>query len=69
MIRTETFYIGERRFTRTYSDANCYVVRDDISYSEACDPSEFERVYEEGDFIIEEELSAEEILNILMGGA
>ena len=51
MIKTETFYVGEREFTRTYSDENRYVVRDGISYSEACDPAEFERTYTEGDFI------------------
>lgn len=49
MIKTETFFIGEREFTRTYSDANKYVVRDDISYEEACDPAEFGRTYTEGD--------------------
>ena len=54
MIRTETFYIGEREFTRTYSDANRYVVRDGVSYSEACDPAEFGRTYTEGDLIEED---------------
>ena len=49
MIVTETFYVGEREFTRTYSDANRYVVRDGIAYDEACDPSEFGRTYTEGD--------------------
>ena len=40
MIRTEQFYVGERLFNRVYSDAGRYVVRDGISYSEACDPAE-----------------------------
>lgn len=48
-IVTETFYVGEREFTRTYSDANRYVVREGISYDEACDPTEFGRTYTEGD--------------------
>ena len=48
-IVTETFYVGEREFTRTYSDANRYVVREGISYDEACDPAEFGRTYTEGD--------------------
>lgn len=68
-IITETFYVGEREFVRTYSDANKYVVRDGISYSEACDPAEFGRIYTEGDVMPMDESDAEEILNILMGGA
>lgn len=71
-IKTEIFYIGNREFTRTYSNANRYVVRDGISYSEACDPSEFERTYTEGDEIPEDEMpeietNAEEILGIILG--
>ena len=67
MIKTETFFINNREFTRTYSDAGKYVVRDGISDIEACDPSEFGRTYTEGDTIPSNE--AEEILNILTGGA
>ncbi len=54
-IQTETFYIGEREFTRTYSDANHYVVRDGASYSEACDPTEYGRTYTEGDLMPKDE--------------
>lgn len=54
MIKTETFYIGEREFTRTYSDAGRYVVRDGAEYSEACDPSEFNRTYTEGNLMTPE---------------
>ena len=69
MIQTENFYIGEREFTKTYSDEHRYVVRDGISYEEACDPTEFGRIYTEGDIIEGYSGSnAEEILNILMGG-
>lgn len=69
MIITETFYVGERQFTRTYSNSGRYVVRDGESYSEACDPAEFARVYTEGDPMQSEEIAAlaEEVLNILMG--
>lgn len=71
MIRTETFYIGECEFTRTYSDANRYVVRDGISYDEACDPAEFGRTYTEGDIIpAEDQTDTEakaEAYDILMG--
>ena len=44
-IRTETYILNGREFTRTWSDANRYVVRDDISYEEANDPSDFNRIY------------------------
>lgn len=67
MIRTETVIINDREFTRTWSDANRYVVRDGISYSEAYDPSEFGRTYTEGDVMDEDESEAEEIVNILTG--
>ena len=68
-IVTETFYIGSREFTRTYSDANRYVVREDVSYSEACDPSEFGRTYTEGDVMPPDEgvNEYEEAGRILMG--
>ncbi len=75
MIKTETFYIGEREFTRTYSDAGRYVVRDGIEYGEACDPAEFNRTYTEGNLMTPEQQQAvigshaEEILNIILGGA
>lgn len=69
MIRTETYMLGEREFTRTYSDANRYVVRDGVEYSEANDPSEFGRVYTEGELMPPEDIAAqaEEVLNILLG--
>ena len=71
MIVTETFYINGREFTKTYSDANRYVVRDGISYGEACDPAEFERTYTEGDLIedIDENSDKSEAYDILIGGA
>lgn len=56
-IVVETFYVGERQFNRVYSDANRYVVRDGISYSEACDPTEFGRTYTEGDIMEDGESS------------
>jgi len=55
MIRTEQYEINGVPFTRTWSDANRYVVREGISYTEACDPSSFGRTYTEGDTIKEEE--------------
>lgn len=67
MIRTETVIINDRQFTRTWSDANRYVVRDGVSYSEAYDPSEFGRIYTEGEPMEEDETEAEEIVSILTG--
>ena len=70
MIITEQFYVGERLFNRTYSDANRYVVRDGVEYSEACDPAEFGRTYTEGNVIDDgSDAEAEEIVDILLGGA
>lgn len=54
-IVTETYELNGRQFTRTYSDANRYVVRDGVSYSEANDLSEFGRTYTEGDLLPEKE--------------
>ena len=50
-IVVEQFYIGERLFNKTYSDAGRAVVRDGVSYSEACDPTEFGRTYTEGELL------------------
>ena len=50
-IVVEQFYIGERLFNKTYSDAGRAVVREGVSYSEACDPAEFGRTYTEGDIL------------------
>ena len=70
MIKTENFQIDGQDFVRTYSDTNKYVVRDGISYSEAIDPAEFNRVYTEGEEMPNEETTDEdyaEIGKILMG--
>lgn len=67
MIRQENLQINGQEFIRTYSDDNRYVVRDGVSYSEAVDPAEFNRVYTEGDVMPDEEISEEEAGKILMG--
>ena len=70
MIVTEHFDIDGRDFIRTYSNTGCYVVRDGVEYSEACDPAEFGRTYTEGNKMPQEEIEsqAEDILNIILGG-
>jgi hypothetical protein len=69
-IVTEQFYIGERLFNRTFSNSGRYVVRDGISYLEACDPAEYNRTYTEGERFPDDEqdTSAAEIISILLGG-
>lgn len=69
MIRTKNFTINEKQFIRTYSDAGRYVVRDGISYEEACDPVKFGRTYIEGDVIPTTESDAGEILDIILEDA
>lgn len=69
-IIVETFYINETEFTRTYSDAHRYVVRDGVSYSEACDPAEFGRTYTEGELMPIDEMDIKDkaaAYDILMG--
>jgi len=70
-IKTEHFDINGRDFIRTYSDANRYVVRDGVAYSEANDPAEFGRVYTEGELMPDEEqpdiADKAEAYDILMG--
>lgn len=71
-IVVEQFYVGERLFNRTYSDAGRAVVRDGVAYDEACDPAEYNRTYTEGDLLDtgEEEDEAEdkaEAYDILVG--
>lgn len=73
-IVTENYVINGRQFVRTYSDAGRYVVGGDPygEYTEANDPAEFGRVYNEGGSIPPEEredtLEAKaEAYDILMG--
>lgn len=75
VIKTDTLTINNVQFIRTYSDSGRYIVRDGVSYDEAIDPAESGRTYTEGDLIPvegdliidEEETSAAQILNILLG--
>lgn len=70
MIVQTHFDVNGRDFIRTVSDAGRYVMRDGVSYSEACDPAEFNRQYTEGDVMPadESELADKaEAYDILMG--
>ncbi len=55
MIKTEELVIRNRNFTRTWSSRNRYIVRDEINYIEALDPTELGRTYKEGEPIPEED--------------
>ena len=68
-IVQEHFTLNEQDFIRTYSD-NGMMIHGGVpegDYEEACDPAEYGRTYTETDIPIEDDSSAEDILNILMG--
>ena len=58
MIIVENLIIDGQEFTRTYSNANRYVIRDGIEYSEAYDPAELGRTYTEGNIMSDEEIES-----------
>lgn len=71
MIKTEELTISGRSFVRTYSDSG-YMIHGgspEGDYTEAIDPAELGRTYTETDIPIEEEATAEEVVEILLGGA
>lgn len=54
---------------RTYSDKGMMIERDGVRYEEAIDPADMDRQYTETDEpIYDEELTAEEALEIITGG-
>ena len=57
MIKTETVTIGEKQFIRTYSDKGMMIHggSPEGDYSEAYDPTEFNRTYTETNIPIEQE--------------
>lgn len=64
MIKVEIVTIGSRSLMYTYSDDNRYIVRDGVSYREAYDPIDSNRVYTEGE-IIEEDATEKDYLEAL----
>lgn len=69
MIKTKIVEINGRKLLHTWSDEDFTILRDGVEYEEAYDPIDTGRVYTETDIPIESESDAEEILNILLGGA
>ena len=69
MIKTENVTIGGKQFIRTYSDKGMYIHggSPEADYSEALDPAELGRTYTETDVPVEDEATAEEIVEILTG--
>lgn len=69
MIKTENVTIGGKQFIRTYSDKGMYIHggSPEADYSEALDPAELGRTYTETDIPVEDEATAEEIVEILTG--
>ena len=69
MIKTETLTIGDKQYTRTYSDRGMMIHGGfpESDYSEAVDPAELGRTYTETDIPIEGKTEAEEIVSILTG--
>lgn len=53
MIKVEAIEIKGKSFTKTYSDSGYLIEREGDLYSEAIDPPEFDRVYNETDITIE----------------
>ena len=47
MIQTENIIINGRQLIRTYSDSGHYIQRDGVRYTEAIDPADSRRSYEE----------------------
>lgn len=72
MIKTEQLTINDTLFIRTYSDSGMMIHGGfpEADYTEAIDPADLNRTYTETDIPIEQdEAEAEEIVNILTGGA
>ena len=53
---------------RTYSDADVMIERDGVQYSEAIDPIDTDRVYTESTIPLPDEITAQEALDIILGG-
>ena len=69
MIVQERYKVNGVDFIRTYSDAGMKIHggSPEGDYDEACDPAEFNRTYTETDIPVDDDSTAEEIVNILTG--
>ena len=69
MVVYETVTVNGKQFEHVYSDAGKYLVRDGKQWEEVYNPLDTGRVYAEGEPIPETESTAEEVLDILLGGS
>ena len=71
MVKTEHITISGHDFIRSYSDSGHYIHggSPDGDYAEAIDPAGLGRTYTETDIPIEGDTTAEEVVDILLGGA
>ena len=67
MIYTEIVTMRGKQFRRTYSDTYM-VMRDGVEYTEAVDPIDTDRVYTESTTPLSDEITAQEALDIIVGG-
>lgn len=67
MIYTEIVTIRGEEYRRTQSDTYM-VTRDGVEYSEAIDPIDSDREYTESTTPLLEEITAQEALDIIVGG-
>ena len=68
MIHTEIITINGRQLRRTCSDTYM-VTRDGAEYDEAVDPIDTDRVYSESTTPPPDEITAQEALDIILGGS
>lgn len=70
-IIQEHFTLNGVDFVRTYSDRGMMIHggSPEGDYSEASEPASFGRTYTETDIPIDSNTTAEEVLNVLLGGA
>lgn len=70
MVIYEPFKVGEADFVRAYSDIGMMIHGGvpEADYSEATDPAILGRTYTETDIPIEDDVTAEEAVSILLGG-
>ena len=67
MIHTEIIAIRGKQYRRTYSDTHM-LLRDGVEYDEAIDPIDADRVYTESTIPLPDEITAQEALDIILGG-
>ena len=68
MVIYETVMLNGAQYEHVYSDANRQVCRDGQCWDEVYNPLNTGRTYTEGEPIPETEPSAEELVDILLGG-